>query len=79
MRNITMQECFSAAAAAIRNARALVITAGAGMSVDSGLPEFRGARGFWRAYPMYERLGISFVGAANPAHFEIKPSIVWLF
>ena len=27
------------------------ITAGAGMGVDSGLPDFRGPEGFWRAYP----------------------------
>ena len=37
---------YQRAAEAIRNARALVITAGAGMGVDSGLPDFRGDRGF---------------------------------
>ncbi|MGZ8429763.1 MAG: NAD-dependent deacetylase, partial [Candidatus Deferrimicrobiaceae bacterium] len=57
------------AADAIGRADTLVVTAGAGMGVDSGLPDFRGERGFWNAYPMYERLGISFVGAANPVHF----------
>lgn len=67
------------AAAAIRAARVLVITAGAGMGVDSGLPDFRGDRGFWNAYPMYERLGISFVGAANPDHFERDPPFGWGF
>jgi NAD-dependent SIR2 family protein deacetylase len=36
------------------------------MGVDSGLPDFRGDHGFWKAYPMYERLGLSFVDAANP-------------
>ena len=41
---------------AIGRADSLVITAGAGMVVDSGLPDFRGERGFWNAYPMYERL-----------------------
>jgi NAD-dependent SIR2 family protein deacetylase len=67
------------AAEAIGNARALVITAGAGMGVDSGLPDFRGERGFWNAYPVYERLGLSFVGAANPAHFESDPAFGWGF
>lgn len=67
------------AADAIRAARALVIVAGAGMGVDSGLPDFRGERGFWNAYPMYERLGISFVGAANPAHFHADPAFGWGF
>lgn len=67
------------AAEALRHARALVITAGAGMGVDSGLPDFRGDAGFWKAYPPYEKLGITFVGAANPAHFERDPAFGWGF
>ena len=39
------------AAEAIREADALLILAGAGMGVDSGLPDFRGSEGFWCAYP----------------------------
>jgi NAD-dependent SIR2 family protein deacetylase len=49
------------------------------MGVDSGLPDFRGERGFWNAYPMYERLGIGFADAANPAHFEADPAFGWGF
>ena len=67
------------AAEAVRNATAIVITAGAGMGVDSGLPDFRGNKGFWNAYPMYERLGLSFVQAANPEHFERDPLFGWGF
>ncbi len=67
------------AAEALRAAGALVVTAGAGMGVDSGLPDFRGDRGFWQAYPMYERLGLSFVDAANPDHFERDPAFGWGF
>jgi NAD-dependent SIR2 family protein deacetylase len=67
------------AAGAIRKARVLIVTAGAGMGVDSGLPDFRGERGFWKAYPMYERLGLSFADAANPAHFERDPEFGWGF
>lgn len=33
----------------IHKADGLLITAGAGMGVDSGLPDFRGSEGFWRA------------------------------
>ena len=68
-----------AAAAAIKNAEALIITAGAGMGVDSGLPDFRGDHGFWNAYPLYRRLGLSFVQAANPEHFERDPAFGWGF
>ena len=39
------------AASLIREADALLIGAGAGMGVDSGLPDFRGNEGLWRAYP----------------------------
>lgn len=67
------------AAGAIRNAEVLIVTAGAGMGVDSGLPDFRGDHGFWNAYPMYLRLGLSFVDAANPGHFERDPAFGWGF
>jgi len=67
------------AAEALRRAGALVVTAGAGMGVDSGLPDFRGDHGFWKAYPLYERLGLSFVDAANPEHFERDPHFGWGF
>jgi NAD-dependent SIR2 family protein deacetylase len=70
---------YARAAEAIRGAEALVVTAGAGMGVDSGLPDFRGDQGFWKAYPMYERLGLSFVDAANPEHFERDPAFGWGF
>lgn len=63
----------------ILNADAIIITAGAGIGVDSGLPDFRGDRGFWNAYPMYERLGLSFVDCANPVHFERDPFFGWGF
>lgn len=70
---------YAEAADIIRNTRALVLTAGAGMGVDSGLPDFRGNQGFWNAYPMYERLGLSFIQAANPQHFEDDPHFGWGF
>ncbi len=43
----------------IEEAQAVLITAGAGMGVDSGLPDFRGDEGFWRAYPAIKELQIS--------------------
>lgn len=39
------------AAELIADADALIIAAGAGMGVDSGLPDFRGNEVFWRAIP----------------------------
>jgi NAD-dependent SIR2 family protein deacetylase len=67
------------AASIVRDAEVFIITAGAGMGVDSGLPDFRGDRGFWNAYPAYARLGLSFVDCANPQHFSDDPSFGWGF
>jgi len=47
-----MKDDIKRAAEMIANADALMILAGAGMGVDSGLPDFRGKDGFWKAYPM---------------------------
>jgi NAD-dependent SIR2 family protein deacetylase len=67
------------AAAVVSKADALLITAGAGMGVDSGLPDFRGDTGFWKAYPPFERLGVSFVDMANPGWFARDPELAWGF
>lgn len=69
----------NAAAAAIQSAEVLIITAGAGMGVDSGLPDFRGNDGFWNAYPPYRQHGLSFVEIANPQHFLHDPAFAWGF
>lgn len=74
-----LEESAERAAEAIRGARAVVITAGAGMGVDSGLPDFRGDEGFWNAYPPYRRLELSFIDAANPRHFTADPAFGWGF
>ena len=67
------------AAALLRAADALVIAAGAGMGVDSGLPDFRGPEGFWRAYPALRRRGLRFEAIANPAAFATDPVLAWGF
>jgi len=56
----TLDERIERAAAALREADALLVGAGTGMGVDSGLPDFRGTEGFWRAYPVIAKLGLSF-------------------
>ena len=63
----------------IKNANAILITAGAGMGVDSGLPDFRGNEGFWEAYPPIKKLGLSFSQMANPEWFDKKPKLAWAF
>lgn len=68
-----------AAAILIHKADALLITAGAGIGVDSGLPDFRGADGFWGAYPALGRANIRFEDIACPQAFVEHPEIAWGF
>ena len=63
----------------IRDADALLICAGAGMGVDSGLPDFRGDQGFWKAYPPFAKLGYSFIDMANPQWFDRDAHLAWGF
>ncbi len=63
----------------LREADGLLVTAGAGMGVDSGLPDFRGRDGFWRAYPALRHHGLSFEDMANPARFAEHQELAWGF
>jgi NAD-dependent SIR2 family protein deacetylase len=65
------------AADAIAGADALLIGAGAGMGVDSGLPDFRGDTGFWKAYPPFR--GRSFADISTPHWFRTDPALAWGF
>ena len=67
------------AAVAIKEAKALVITAGAGMGVDSGLPDFRGNEGLWKAYPPLKKLGLSLPEMSTPRWFHTDPNFAWGF
>ena len=74
-----MNDPIEQAARLIRSADALLITAGAGMGVDSGLPDFRGDEGFWRAYPALAKKEIPFTSIANPNAFRKDPKQAWGF
>lgn len=67
------------AAALLGQADALLVAAGAGMGVDSGLPDFRGSKGFWQAYPVLAESKISFESMANPRWFASDPAMAWAF
>ena len=68
-----------AAAKLIAGADSIIITAGAGMGVDSGMPDFRGTEGFWKAYPALSRSKIRFEEIASPRSFEHEPELAWGF
>lgn len=71
----TLQRC----AELIGEADGLLVTAGAGMGVDSGLPDFRGPEGFWRHYPALAADRLRFEEIASPRSFERDPSQAWGF
>lgn len=73
------KEVVAKAAEALKDATALLITAGAGIGVDSDLPDFRGDEGFWKAYPPFRKLGLRFVELANPRWFDEDPELAWGF
>lgn len=54
-----MRKDIQRVAEVIQKAHALLITSGAGMGVDSGLPDFRGDEGLWKAYPPLKKRGLS--------------------
>ena len=65
------------AAQLIEQADRIIVLAGAGMGVDSGLPDFRGSEGMWRAYPMLK--GVRFEELANHILFVNNPETAWGF
>lgn len=74
---MTTPEALDQAAQALRAAEALLIGAGAGMGVDSGLPDFRGPEGFWQAYPPFR--GRRLAEISNPYWFRADPEMAWGF
>ena len=74
-----LAEGYATAARLIDQADGIVICAGAGMGVDSGLPDFRGPGGFWQAYPALGRARIHFEEIASPAAFRRDPQLAWGF
>lgn len=76
---MTLGPLYYRAAELIAQADALIIGAGAGIGVDSGLPDFRGNEGFWRAYPALAKAQLDFYEVASPRTFEKDPGLAWGF
>src|SRR5271170_2137512 len=62
------------AAALIARARRVVVLTGAGISTDSGIPDFRGPQGVWTKNPMAEKLSNIHYYMADP---EVRKA-AWL-
>lgn len=55
----------------LQSSRRILILCGAGLSVASGLPTFRGADGYWRHHDATQ--------LATMQAFKTDPGLVWLF
>jgi NAD-dependent SIR2 family protein deacetylase len=76
---MNIEENINLAKQIIKQSDGVLITCGAGMGVDSGLPDFRGNEGFWKEYPIVKDLQLSFSDMANPSWFETNPKLAWAF
>lgn len=75
----TFEEQIVRAAQLIDSADAILIGAGAGMGVDSGLPDYRGDTGLWQAYPALRHTRQGFKDIARQKSFENFPTLAWGF
>jgi NAD-dependent SIR2 family protein deacetylase len=76
---LDLESNLALAAQWLEEADGLVVAAGAGMGVDSGLPDFRGNEGMWQAYPALGRAKRDFAAIANPDAFQRDPQLAWGF
>jgi NAD-dependent SIR2 family protein deacetylase len=74
-----IQEAVSQAASLLARADGLLITAGAGMGVDSGLPDFRGPEGFWNQYPALAEAKMDYAEVAARPELHNNPVRAWGF
>lgn len=63
----------------ITEADVILVLAGAGMSVDSNLPTYRGKEGFWNAYPLYKKLRKDYASMMSPHGLNKDAHFAWGF
>jgi NAD-dependent SIR2 family protein deacetylase len=68
-----------AAAQALAQANRVVISTGAGMSADSGIPTYRDRNGRWRDFLPFSQVGLTPSDFAHPPGYRERPQHAWAF
>lgn len=76
---MSQESSLKRAAELVAQARMVLVTAGAGMSVDSGLPDYRSKDGLWNRFPAYKKLRADYAALTRPSAFYRDPSFAWGF
>ncbi len=66
-------------ASLIKNSRNILIIAGGGIEVDSGLPFFKNDEDLYKVYPIAKQLSLNLKTLSNPSWFDINPKLAWAF
>ncbi|MCB9638220.1 MAG: hypothetical protein H6727_04835 [Myxococcales bacterium] len=67
------------AADALLGAKRVLVSTGAGMSADSGIPTYRDKEGRWRDFQPFTRLGLRPADFSNPPGYRERPQYAWAF
>lgn len=63
----------------IDEADALLIVAGAGMGIDSGLPDYRGPHGLWNTWHPAKESNMTYEDLSTHENFIYNPELAWGF
>ncbi len=74
-----LMDAIKKASKAINDADALLIVAGAGMGIDSGLPDYRGPNGLWNTWHPAKNLNLTYEQLSTHETFVNNPELAWGF
>ena len=74
-----VRDAITRAATLIADADAVLIVAGAGMGIDSGLPDYRGPNGLWNTWHPAAQLRMTYEDLSTHEQFVQNPALAWGF
>ena len=77
--NKQTKESTKLASDVIKKSEALLVVAGAGLGIDSGLPDYRGPNGLWNTWHPARELNMTYEQLSTHENFLEKPDLAWGF